>query len=111
MAAVGSRQRAGLLAAAFGQTLLPVAEPFAAVRFTGQQLITRQTAGNVLQMAWDVAALLRIKGNEQSLTFPSIISLKCIISAGHYLMLSHAPLLNEVGAGGAFVLAVAIVKH
>lgn len=34
-----------------------------------------------------------------------------IMTAGHYLMLTHAPFLNEVGAGWTFVLAVAVVKH
>lgn len=31
--------------------------------------------------------------------------------AGCYLVLSHAPFLGEVGAGGALLLAVAVVKH
>lgn len=59
VAAVWTRQHAGLLAAAFCQTLASVADPLAAVNFARQRFITRQAAGNVLQMTRDVAALLR----------------------------------------------------
>ncbi len=58
VAAVWTRRGAGLLAAAFCQTLAPVTDPSAAVLFTRQCFITRQAAGNVLQMARDVASLL-----------------------------------------------------
>lgn len=84
VAAVRARQRARLLAAALRQAVPAVAEPFAAVHFTRQHLVTRQAAGNVLEVARDVAALL---------------------------MLSHAPFLSEVCAGWTFVVTVAVVKH
>lgn len=42
VATVWTRQRAGLLAAASCQALAPVADPSAAVHFTGQRLITCQ---------------------------------------------------------------------
>lgn len=60
VAAVWTGQRAGLLAAALGrQTLGPVADPPAAVHLARQRLVARQAAGDVLQVARDVAALLR----------------------------------------------------
>lgn len=58
VAAVWTRQRAGLPAAALCQAIAPVANPFAAVHFTWQGFITGQAARNVLQMTGDVAALL-----------------------------------------------------
>lgn len=59
VAAVGTRERAGLLAAAaVRQALAPVAEPLAAVHFTRQRLVAHQAAGDVLQVTRDVAALL-----------------------------------------------------
>lgn len=58
VAAVWSRQRAGLLAAAFWQALSPVTDAFAAVRLAGQRFITHQATRNVLEMTRDVAALL-----------------------------------------------------
>lgn len=79
-----TRQCAGLLAAAFCQTLAPVADPSAAVHFTWQSFITYQATGNVLQMTWNVATLL---------------------------VLSHAPFLSEVSAGWTLLFTVAVVKH
>lgn len=58
VAAVGAGQRARLLAATLRQASSTVAEPFAAVHFTRQHLITCQPTGNVLQVTRDVAALL-----------------------------------------------------
>lgn len=84
VAAVWTRQRAGLLAAAFWQALSPVTDAFAAVRLAGQRFITHQATRNVLEMTRDVAALL---------------------------VLSHAPFLREVSAGRTFLLTVAVVKH
>lgn len=84
VAAVWTRQGAGLLAAAFCQAVAPVADPFAAVHLARQQFTARQAARNVLQMTWDVAALL---------------------------VLPHAPLLSQVGAGWTLLLTVAVVKH
>lgn len=84
VAAVWTRQRARLLAAAFCQALSPVADPSAAVRFAGQHFIACQAARNVLQMTRDVAALL---------------------------VLSHAPFLSEVGARRTLLLTVAVVEH
>lgn len=84
MAAVWTRLRAGLLAAAFCQALAPVTDPSAAVLFTWQRFVTRQATGNVLQMTWDVAPLL---------------------------MLPHAPFLSEVRAWWTLLLTVAVVKH
>lgn len=62
--AVWTRQHAGLLAAAFCHTLASVADPSAAVHFAWQRFITHQPAGNVLQMTWDVAALLWCRRKE-----------------------------------------------
>lgn len=84
MAAVGPRPHAGLPAAALPHALGAVADPPASVVATGQGLVARQAAGNVLQVTGDVAALL---------------------------VLSHAPFLGEVGAGGALLFTVAVVKH
>lgn len=84
VATVWTRQRAGLLAAASCQTLAPVADAFAAVHFAWQRFITRQATRNVLQMTWDVAALL---------------------------VLSHAPYLSEVCARWTLLFTVAVVKH
>lgn len=67
VAAVGARQRAGLLAAASRRALGPVADPSAAVHFTRQRLVTRQAAGNVLQVTRDVAALLWGRRKERHL--------------------------------------------
>lgn len=61
VAAVWVGQRARLLAAALRQAFPAVAEPFAAVHFTRQHPVTRQAAGNVLEVARDVAALLRMQ--------------------------------------------------
>lgn len=58
VATVRPRKHAGLVAGALSQALAPVAEPPAAVTVTRQQLVTSQTAGDVLQVAGDVAALL-----------------------------------------------------
>lgn len=58
VATVCTRQQAGLLAASFCQTLAPVADPSAAVVLTQQRFITHQATRNVLQVTWDVAALL-----------------------------------------------------
>lgn len=58
VATVWTRQHAGLLAAAFCQALAPVTDPSAAVLFAWQHFIACQATGNVLQMTWDVAALL-----------------------------------------------------
>lgn len=44
VAAVWTRQRAGLAAAAFWQAVAPVTDSSAAVRFTWQLFITRQAA-------------------------------------------------------------------
>lgn len=33
------------------------------------------------------------------------------VSSDCYLVLSHAPFLDEVGAGGALLFTVAVVKH
>lgn len=84
MAAVWTRQRAGLLAAAFWQALSPVADASAAVHFAGQHFIAHQATRNVLEMTRDVAALL---------------------------VLSHAPFLCEVSAGRTLLITVAVVKH
>lgn len=65
VAAVWTRQGAGLLAAAFCQAVAPVAHPFAAVHFAWQQFIAGQAAGNVLQMTGDVAALLWVEGKKK----------------------------------------------
>ena len=65
VAAVWTRQRAGLLAAAFCQTVAPVADPSAAVHLAGQGFVTRQATGNVLQVTGDVAALLRDGGKKK----------------------------------------------
>lgn len=84
VATVWTRQHTGLLAAAFCQTLAPVAESSAVVNFTWQCFITCQATRNVLQMTWDVAALL---------------------------VLSHAPLLSEVGTRWTPLVTVAVVEH
>lgn len=84
MAAVWTRQRAGLLAAASCQTLAPVADLSAAVHLTWQLFVTRQATRNVLQVTRDVAALL---------------------------VLSHAPFLSEVRARWTLLFTVAVVKH
>lgn len=60
-----------------------MADAFAPVHVAGKRFVTRQTTGDVLQVAGDVAALL---------------------------MFSHAPFLSEVGARWTFLLAVAVVK-
>jgi len=59
VAAVWTRQRAGLQAAAPPQTVAPVADPSAAVHLARQRFVTRQATGDVLQVTRDVAALLR----------------------------------------------------
>lgn len=82
--AVRAGQRAGLQAAAVPQAVPPVADPPAAMRLTGQRFVTNQTARDVLKVARDVAA---------------------------FLVLSHAPLLGEEGAGGALLLTVAVMEH
>lgn len=84
VAAVWTRQSAGLLAAGVWQAVSPVADAFAPVHVAGQCFVTCQTTGDVLQMTRDVAALL---------------------------VLSHAPFLSEVRAGWTFLFAVAVVKH
>lgn len=84
VAAVWTRQHAGLLAAAFRQALASVADPLAAVNLARQRFVARQAAGDVLQVTRDVAALL---------------------------VLSHAPFLSEVRARRTLLLAVAVVKH
>lgn len=84
VAAVWTRQRAGLLAAAFCHALGPVADPSAAVHFTRHHFVTHQAAGDILQVTRDVAALL---------------------------MLPHAPFLSEVCARWALFFTVAVVKH
>lgn len=84
VAALWTRQRAGLLAVTVWQTFATVADPSAAVHFTRQCFITGQATGDVLQVAWDVAALL---------------------------VISHAPFLSEVSARWTLLLAVAVVKH
>lgn len=84
VAAVGTRQHAGLVAAAFCQALAAVADPPAVVHFTRQLLVTREAAGDVLQMTRDVATLL---------------------------VLSHAPFLSEVCTRWALLFTVAVVKH
>lgn len=84
MATVWTGQHTGLLAAAFCHTLAPVADPFAAVHFAWQRFITCQAAGDVLQMTWDVAALL---------------------------VLSHTPFFSEVCARWTLFFTVAVVKH
>lgn len=33
------------------------------------------------------------------------------LSSRRYLVLAHTPFLGEVGAGGALLIAVAVVKH
>lgn len=70
VAAVWTWQCAGLLAATFRYALCPVAQPPAAVHFTRQHLITCQATRDVLQMTWDVAALLRVK--EKNATFIAV---------------------------------------
>lgn len=84
MATVGPGKQAGLAADALGQTLGPVTDAAAAVEITQQNLVAGQATGDVLKVARDVA--------------PS-------------LMLSHAPLLSEVGTGWALLLTVAVVEH
>lgn len=84
VAAVWTRQRAGLQAAAPPQTVAPVADPSAAVHLARQRFVTRQATGDVLQVTRDVAALL---------------------------VLSHAPFLSEVCARRTLVFAVAVVEH
>ena len=71
VATVWTRQRAGLLAAAFCQAVGPVADPSAAVHLTRQRFVTRQAARNVLQMTRDVAALLEVKEKEHHFTLLS----------------------------------------
>lgn len=84
VAAVRTRQQAGLLAVTVWQTVAAVADPSAAVHFTRQCFVTRQATGDVLQVARDVAALL---------------------------VVSHAPFLSEVSAWWTLLLTVAVVKH
>lgn len=118
MAAVWARNRAGLLAAALWQALPPVADASAAVHFAGQRFIARQAARDVEEVTSDVAALLRAREKRVAL-IARIIRNKtkqetCHAASelgGHYLMLSHAPLLREVSAGRTLLLAVAVVKH
>lgn len=114
VAAVWTKQHAGLLAAAFCHTLTPVAQPSAAVHITWQRFITHQAAGNVLQMTWDVAALLWCQRKERHFNHRN---LKTNRSYGNsqvrrsYLVLSHAPFLSEVCARWALLFTVAVVKH
>lgn len=58
VAAVWARQRAGLQAAAVGRALAPVADPSAAMHLARQGSVTNQAAGDVLEVARDVAAFL-----------------------------------------------------
>ena len=62
VAAVGAWQHAGLAAGGFGQTLATVADTATAMQVARQHLVTDQAAGDVLQVAGDVAALLRRRG-------------------------------------------------
>lgn len=114
VAAVWTRQGAGLLAAAFCQAVAAVANPFAAVHFAWQQFIARQAAGNVLQMTRDVAALLWVEGRKKK--SPVSVRADGKQSRGEmqtvgYLVLPHAPPLGQVSAGRTLLLAVAVVKH
>lgn len=84
MTAGGPGQGAGLAAGALGQTRRAVADAPAAVHVAWQLLVADEAAGDVLQVAGDVAALL---------------------------MLAHAPLLSEVGTRWTLLLAVAVVEH
>lgn len=84
MSTVRTRTGAGLLALSVAQTLAAVAESSAAVNLTRQLLVAGQTAGDVLQVAGDVAALL---------------------------MIPHAPLLCQVSTRRTLLFAVAVVKH
>lgn len=108
VAAVGPRLRAGLPAAALAHAVAAVADPPAAVAPARQGLVARQAAGNVLQVAGDVAALLQ---RETPTSQPQRGGGQRDESGECYLVLSHTPFLGEVGAGGALLVTVAIVKH
>lgn len=85
VAAVWTRTPTGLPAHGLTtQTLAAVANTTAPVNLTRKIFVTRQTTGNVLEVARDVAALL---------------------------MISHAPLLREVSTGRTLLFTVAVVKH
>lgn len=106
--AVWTWQRARLQAAAVRRALPPVADASAAVHLAGQRFVTNQAARDVLQVARDVAAFL-----SNTWLFFSGEDLTNGISQGRkgYLVLSHAPLLSEEGAGGALLFTVAVVEH
>lgn len=105
---VWTQQRARLQAAAVRRALPPVADASAAVHLAGQRFVTNQATRDVLQVARDVAASL----SNRWLSFNGG-DFKNGISRGRkgYLVLSHAPLLSEEGAGGALLFTVAVVEH
>lgn len=101
-------QRARLRAAAVRRALPPVADASAAVHLARQRFVTHQATRDVLQVARDVAAFL-----SKRWLFFNGEDFKTGIFQGRkgYLVLSHAPLLSEEGAGGALLFTVAVVEH
>lgn len=100
-------QCARLQAAAVRRALPPVADASAAVHLAGQRFVTNQAARDVLQVAWDVAAFL----SNRWLFFNGQDFKNISQGRKGYLVLSHAPLLSEEGAGGALLFTVAVVEH
>ena len=64
VAAVGPRDGAGLAAAPLRQTFAAVTNALAVVHLAGQRLVAGQPTRDVLQVARDVAALLRVTARE-----------------------------------------------
>lgn len=81
---VWPRTHTGLLAHRLTHTVATVTDTPTPVHLTLKSFVTRQTTGDVLEVARDVAALL---------------------------MIPHAPFLREVSAGRTLLFTVAVVKH